>query len=432
VSRRVRIERNIYESTRADGRRVIEIGYRDSTGKQRWKVLGPVGIKQARAERDSLLGRRGKGELVKPSPRLRFAEAAAKWLEQLDVRPTTRSTYESDVRVHLLPRWGRRRLDAITVDDAARLVTELRRQGRAEWTISGVLKAGSLIFGFARRRLGWAGHNPIAGLDKSERPKTGQAARRRIYQDGELEQTLAAALEPWRTLFALAAVTGARLSELLALRWQDIDLADPDDATITTTAQVDRKGRRQPLKTNAAERTIELPRQLAAILLAHKAASPYKRPGAFVFCTRSGRPLGQRNVLRALRLAQTKAVDGKGRPAFPALQDGARARDAAPNFHGFRHSAASEAIAAGDSVEEVSWQLGHKNSQVTRTVYVQEIASAERRARRRGAMEKRYGAMLETPPGSAAGSARPQQTAADPAAGEGEVVDLERKRGKAQ
>jgi integrase len=284
--------------------------------------------------------------------------------------------------------------------------------------------------------------HPITGLDRSERPKTGQTARRRIYQAGELEQTLAAAHGVWRVLFALAAVTGARLSELVALRWQDVQLDDPDDAAITITGQVDRKGRGQPLKTDAAERTIELPRQLAAMLLAHKAASPYKRPGQLVFCTRSGRHLGQRNTLRALKLAQTKARTPDGKPTFPALFEPEQdpegrwvprkqvPRGAAPHFHGFRHSAASEAIAAGDSVEEVSWQLGHRNSQVTRTV--QEIASAERRARRRAAMEKRYGAMLEASPGSAAGSGRLQQTAADLAAAAAEIVDLERIRGKAQ
>jgi hypothetical protein len=62
MGRRVRIERNLYESVRADGRRRLEVGYRDSLGKQRWRVLGEVGIKQARAERDEILGKRGKGE----------------------------------------------------------------------------------------------------------------------------------------------------------------------------------------------------------------------------------------------------------------------------------------------------------------------------------------------------------------------------------
>jgi len=48
-------------------------------------------------------------------------------------------------------------------------------------------------------------------------------------------------------------------------------------------------------------------------------------------------------------------------------------RGTVPHFHGLRHTAESEAIAAGDGAEEVSWQLGHKNSNVTRSVYVQEI-----------------------------------------------------------
>jgi hypothetical protein len=58
---------------------------------------------------------------------------------------------------------------------------------------------------------------------------------------------------------------------------------------------------------------------------------------------------------------------------------------------------------------------------VTRTVYLQEIASAERRARRRASMAARYGAMLEAP--LEAPSTR--QAAADggsPAAGEVEIV----------
>lgn len=66
-----------------------------------------------------------------------------------------------------------------------------------------------------------------------------------------------------------------------------------------------------------------------------------------------------------------------------------------PSFHSFRHGAASEAIAAGESAEEVSWQLGHKNSLITRQVYVQQIKSVERTARRRAELERRYGKLLE-------------------------------------
>ena len=91
----------------------------------------------------------------------------------------------------------------------------------------------------------------------------------------------------------------------------------------------------------------------------------------------------------------TVAVSAKGSPVFPVLkEDGPVPRGAVPNFHSFRHTAASMAIADGDGTEEVSWMLGHKNSTITRSVYVQEVKSAERRAKLRSRMERRHDALL--------------------------------------
>jgi integrase len=426
AGRRDRVERNIYKRTSAKGRAVFEVGYRDSTGRQRWRTV-EGGIRAARVVRDDLLAKRGRGERIQPNPRLRFEDAAEAWLsEQVAcLRPATRAIYRNAVDNHLSSRWGRRRLEAISVDDVARLVRELRDEGKSEWTITGVLKAANRVFKFAKRRLDWHGESPVAGLDASERPHTGTTERRRIYRGDELAQTLAAATEPYKTLFALASVTGARLSECLGLVWGDLTIDDLGAAEIRFEFQVDRKGERQPLKTDASRRTVEIPRQLAVMLNAHYLASPHKKATAFVFASRTGRALEQRNVNRALRRAQKAAVDELGCPTFPILHetDGNDEpvrvpRGAVPNFHGFRHSAASEAIAQGDSAEEISWQLGHRNSTVTRAVYVQEVANAERKARRRANMEARYGDALD-----AASSSRE--------AGEAEIVDLEPRRKRA-
>ncbi len=162
------------------------------------------------------------------------------------------------------------------------------------------------------------------------------------------------------------------------------------------------------------------------MLLRHRAASPYSTGPAFVFCTRSGRALGQRNVTRALRLAMRAAVNADGRPAFPGPARG-RAPPvpvAVPTFHAFRHSAASQAIRDGEGAEEVSWMLGHRNSNVTRAVYVHEIKDAERKAKGRARMEARYGSALEALDRSSA-----QQT---PPAAEAEVVDMRDVRRGAQ
>jgi integrase len=258
-------------------------------------------------------------------------------------------------------------LDSIGVNDAARLVAELRQEGKSEWTISGIIGVASRVFTFARRRCTWHGTNPIPLLENGERPKVGQTQRRRIFTADELAQTIAQAGDPWKLLFMTAAVTGARESELLGIIWGDVDLSKPDEATISFEHRVDRAGERVALKTDESRREIEIPRQLAALLLEHRASSKHSTKTAFVFATSSGRAIGQRNVLRELRRAQKAATDAKGRPTFPVLHEvderGKRVpvpRGSVPNFHSIRHTAASEAIAAGDGAEEVSWMLGHK------------------------------------------------------------------------
>lgn len=150
---------------------------------------------------------------------------------------------------------------------------------------------------------------------------------------------------------------------------------------------------------------------------------------------RSGRRIA--HVLRALRLAQTKART----PTFPALFEAepgrARSLDSAqgpaaggsvPNFHALRHTAASEAIASGESVEQVAWMLGHRDSVVTKQVYVHELQTEDRRSRRRALLEARYGEALV----EAAERSRLQQTPLASLAPAGELVDLRGVRDKAQ
>lgn len=336
---------------------------------------------------------------------MRFGSAADGWLAGpvATLRPTTQASYRNSIETHLRPRWGTRRLDDINADDVAALVAAMRAAGRAESTIATVLRVASQVFKYARRRCGWSGEDPVGGLERGERPSVVSAAKRRIYEGDELADTLRAAREPYRTLFVLAAVTGARLSELLGLVWADVSLDSFDSAEVRFEMQLGRDGRRVPLKTAAARRVVELPPTATTLLIEHGKRTHQALDG-FVFATRSGRPLSQRNVLRALRATQRRALNANGQPTFPGLhradangQRVAPPRNMVPNFHSFRHTAASTAIAAGDSAEEVAWQLGHKSSVVTRAVYVQEIKNAERKALRRSKLEARLGSILEAP-----------------------------------
>lgn len=309
--RRVRIERNIYR--RATG--VYEVGFKDVSGKQRWRTVDG-GIQAARAVRDELLSQRSRGERVVNNGRLRFGDAADQWLggPVVDLRPATRACYRNAVEHHLRHRFGARRLDAIGPDDLADAVRELRGQGLAESTIVIVVGVTNRIYRYAARRLDWAGVNPVSLMLSSERPKPSQDKRRRVFERGELEQTLAAADEPYRTLFTVAALTGARLSELLALRWADVRIDDAEDAEIEFALQVDRHGNLAPTKTDGSARTVPIPTQLARILVEHRHRSTFISADDFVFTTRSGRPFGQRSA----------SATSPGRCALPSSRRSAR------------------------------------------------------------------------------------------------------------
>jgi hypothetical protein len=239
--RRVRVERGIYR--RPTG--VLEVGYRDEVGRQRWRTIDG-GILVARKVRDDLSARRARGESVAPKSKLRFGEAADAWLEGpvRDLRDTTQAKYRCMVERHLRPKFGVRRLDAVGAEDLANLVRELRASGKSEATIAVVLGVVDPIYKFAARRLGWTGTIPTTLMLQSERPRGSRGNRRPIFTGTQLEETISAAEEPLRTLFALAALTGARVSELCGLTWGDLRVDDLDEAEIDFGSQVDRQDRR--------------------------------------------------------------------------------------------------------------------------------------------------------------------------------------------
>ena len=63
-------------------------------------------------------------------------------------------------------------------------------------------------------------------------------------------------------------------------------------------------------------------------------------------------------------------------------------------MHSFRHTVASRAFLAGESIDEVAFLLGHRDGTVTRTVYVREVADARRTALRRSRMAAEYAGAL--------------------------------------
>jgi integrase len=192
----------------------------------------------------------------------------------------------------------------------------LRTHGCSEKTAAEALATLHSIVRFAIRS-SWIGDNPVAKLEGDERPHP-TARRQRVLGRDEIGRLLAACLSRYQPLLATALYSGLRISELLGLVWDDVDLAA---GVIHVRAQLSRAHRGVPArrvapKTPAAIRDVPLVPQLAEVLREHRRGSAFNAGSDWVFATGRGTPLGHRNVeRRALRrAARTAALDGGGWP----------------------------------------------------------------------------------------------------------------------
>jgi integrase len=172
----------------------------------------------------------------------------------------------------------------------------------------------------------------------------------------------AARPKPVYPLLALALGSGCRQGELLALRWEDVDLAAGSLRVRRSLARTRAGYVLKEPKSDAGRRTVTLPAFATDALRDHHArAARLKLTSAPVFCTRTGGPLDRKNVLRAFKAAVAAADAADPKPEDPI--------PTAVRFHDCRHTAASLLLSAGLSLRAVSRRLGHAKPEMTLRVY---------------------------------------------------------------
>jgi integrase len=379
TKRRTNVEPGIYR--RPDGR--LEIGWRDSTGRQRWQVVSG-GIKAARADLATQVAKRATGEVIAASPRLTFNAAADAWWNgrAVRLRPATQRLYGFQL-AHLRKQFGNQRLTAISPSAVAVYLAQQERQGVAGWTLHSRLSVLSAVIRYAMRHLGHAGTNPVAALDRVERPSMAVKTAKVILNDDELAKLIEATDAPHRLLVQLFAETGCRKGEAAGLTWESIDL---DAMTLTIDAQLDRyTGKRAPTKTARSVRTIVITPTLAAALKVRHLAAGRPATG-LVFRRPGGKPCGHGQIDWMVTVARKRA----------GLSE--------ITSHSLRHTHASRLIAAGWDVAEIAARLGDSIPTVMST-YAHEFDAARRRDEQRDRLTALYGSTVE-----AAASNATQQT----------------------
>jgi integrase len=337
-----------------------------------------AGRAAADRERRRLVGADADGRLVRRVG-VTFGQVAADWMAGLDldvasgqISANTVSSYRHDLRIYVLPRLGHRLMSDITRADIKNLLATLLREGGRK---GGPLSAKTVknIISPLRRCLdaavddGIIGASPAAGVKAPRPPKP----RIRTWEPAQIGAFLNALDEPWRTLFHLVAVTGMRRSEVLGLRWSEIDL-DAGEVRITAalvTTSDNVTIFREATKTSSSRRTIPIDSDTVDALRRHRVRELEKRMALgeawsgsdidFAFTDEAGRHI---KTDRATRMVERTASE----IGLPTI-----------GVHGLRHSLATNAIRSGVSPKLVADRLGHASVAITFDLYTH-VTDADR------------------------------------------------------
>ncbi len=278
----------------------------------------------------------------------------------------TKTIYRDFLTRWVRPTWGSlniRDVRTIAVENWLRKLLRANGSPLAPSTQAKIRNVMSVLFNHAIRHE-WLeqGRNPILLVRQS-------AKRQRIpewLEPEELSALLSQLDRCFRVMVFLAAATGLRRSELLALKWGDVEF---ENLQITVQRSIYRNVVGN-CKTEASKKPVPMDPILAAELWAWKQHSSYNQPYDWVFA--SPRAKGKNPYWPDIILSRIV------RPA--ATRAGIQKR---VGWHTFRHSFSTILIGNGENVKVVQELMRHSNCRCTLEIYSQARIQAKRDAQHR-------------------------------------------------
>jgi len=327
-----------------------------------------------RKERD-LLSRRDEGlPLDKPVRLIDFLDT---YLDSRrhEVTALTLAGYKAIAKRYIAPSIGKRRLPDVSVTVVRKFYSDLTERGLAPRTVAGVHRVLSMSLKAAMVD-GLIPRNPCQVARPQKITDFDKPAERGLEPDEARKLLKALEGTPVYAPAALALLTGLRRGEMLALKWEDVDLPAGELHVCAALQQVGSVVTRQQPKTERSTRTVPLSLQAITVLRRHRAEQDAQRLKWGVFWHDEG------YVFPSPRVTQSQ--DG-GRVWTPdafaqAFRKAVRAKDKEMRvgFHDLRHTAATAWLKAGVRAEVVSRRLGHSSSVVTLNVYSHALADERR------------------------------------------------------
>jgi integrase len=329
-----------------------------SEGRKRRTIYGKTRQEVAAKLSKALADR--EGGLTFDAGSLTVGEYLARWLSH-SVRDTvsrkTYERYESIVRVHLSPALGSIKLKALTPGHVRGLYREKLDTGLAPRSVLHIHRTLS-------KALKQATDDGLIPRNAAAPVKPPQARREEMQPlSRDQVRTFLGTVKGDRmeALYILAITAGLRQGELLALKWEDVDLEGTNPTLEVCRSLSETRGRRSFVTPKSGRgRHLRLSKRAVSALRVHRKRQLEERvrkaglweDHGLVFSSEVGTPMSGRNLYRAFKIRVKRA----------SLLQTLR-------FHDLRHTCATLLLRQGVNPKFVQELLGHADISLTLNTY---------------------------------------------------------------
>ena len=261
------------------------------------------------------------------------------------IKASTRGSNAASLKNHILPVLGSMEIGEVSPTHISNFFRGIADKHLSTKSVLNIYQLLHVMFEVAAEH-DLVESNPVRR--KLHRPQH-RHQKMPIWSAENVQKILQEVPARWKVLFWCVALTGARVGELLALQWKDIDW----DAKTITFGKGFWRGRLQDSTKTGQEHVRHMPGSLDRILAKHLEASKNIGPEDFVFCRADNDPRPH------------DPDDLRREVLYPVLDRcGIKRTPRADGFHAFRR-ATSKYLRKAGGLELAAVQLGHKRMTTT-------------------------------------------------------------------